>query len=580
MKKLQLDRTQIGQFGTGSLMQRQEVDKSRLSMMKLFFLGLLSIVGVRLTFLQVVQGADFRDRSDNNRIYLRNIQAARGIIRERNGEALVINKPRWRILVDDNNRLLAEPKMISKEKAEELTAAGKEAEVIHEILRYYPRGSLVSHIVGYVGEADQTDLEQYNYGAGDQVGRYGLEATYDHVLKGVNGTELIEVDALGSLLRRVGEGKAQAGADVQLSIDIRLQEVAQKAMEGVEKGVVIITSPDSGEVLALVSIPSFDANLLASSVEELGKSRGVELAHLFSDENRPMVNRAISGTYPPGSVFKVVPAVAGLETQVLTQDTVVNDVGEIKVDEYRYGNWYYDQYGRTEGEITIRDALKRSNDIFFYKVGEWLGPDRLAAWAEDFGFGSITGIDLHGEVSGLVPNPLWKERARGERWFLGNTYHFAIGQGDLLVTPIQLNQMMGVIANGGRWCKPFLAIKLGDQDQVGVECREMGLLNITVDLVRQGLEAACQSGGTAYPFFNFRLADLGSEFGEEDRVACKTGTAQYSNPDDKTHAWFSVFAPARNPEILVTVLVEGGGEGSEVAAPIAKQILEYWFRSK
>lgn len=245
----------------------------------------------------------------------------------------------------------------------------------------------------------------------------------------------------------------------------------------------------------------------------------------------------------------------------------MNDTGEIKVGQYRYGNWYFDQYGRTEGEINLVRALARSNDIFFYRVGEEAGVDRLVEWSGKFGLGQATGIELP-EAEGLVPNRLWKERVTGEKWFLGNTYHLSIGQGDLLTTPLQIARMTSA-AVSGRLCKVSLLM------ETRFDCRDLGLSSDQLSLVREGMRQACATGGTAFPFFDF-----------SPYVLCKTGTAQHSGQDAndprdasghvKPHAWITVAYPGENPEMILTVMLESAGEGSAEAGPVAKDILTQW----
>jgi penicillin-binding protein 2 len=260
-------------------------------------------------------------------------------------------------------------------------------------------------------------------------------------------------------------------------------------------------------------------------------------------------------------VFKPVTAYAGLEEGKITSTTEFVDTGELKVGIYRYGNWYFDQYGRTEGSINLAKALARSNDIFFYKVGEEVGVEKLVSWARKFGLGEPTGIELPGERAGLVPDRLWKERATGEKWFLGNTYHMSIGQGDLLVTPLQVARMtLGVVS--GRLCDVSI-LKNSD-----IKCQDLGLKAEDVLTVREGLKGVCATGGTAFPFFNF-----------EPWVLCKTGTAQHSGQktkEDLPHAWMTVAYPGENPEMILTVMLEAAGEGSAEAGPVARAIVDGW----
>jgi penicillin-binding protein 2 len=261
-------------------------------------------------------------------------------------------------------------------------------------------------------------------------------------------------------------------------------------------------------------------------------------------------------------VFKVVTATAGLEEGKIDESTIIEDTGEIVIDEYRYGNWLFDDLGRTDGQLNVVKAIKRSNDIYFYKVGEYVGPDKLADWARLFGYEDDAGLGDLGAVTGLIPDPEWKEKYKGEKWFLGNTYHMSIGQGDVLVAPIQVNRMMGAIAAKGSLCDPKLVMS----DVGGDSCTQMNLDIGTIDLITEGLKEACRPGGTASVFNSFY-----------PEVACKTGTAEHTSKEDLPHAWFTVFAPAGAPEIVLTVMVENAGQGSTEAAPIAKKALEYWF---
>jgi len=257
-----------------------------------------------------------------------------------------------------------------------------------------------------------------------------------------------------------------------------------------------------------------------------------------------------------------VSTIAALAENKLTPSFTFNDVGIITIGKFAYTNWFFTQYGRTEGETGWIKGLTRSVDTFFYKVGEYTGPDLIAKWANNLGLGVKTDIDLPGEVSGLIPTPAWKEEAKGEKWFLGNTYQMAIGQSDLLVTPLQLNIMTGIVAAGGEKCKPHINKVLSTQ------CSVLNIGEDVLKIVREGMIGACSPGGTAFPLFDFK-----------PQVACKTGTAEYVRPDGKvgTHAWLTAFAPADDPTIAITALVEGGGEGSRAAAPIVRKVLAKYF---
>ncbi len=268
----------------------------------------------------------------------------------------------------------------------------------------------------------------------------------------------------------------------------------------------------------------------------------------------------MSARYHPGSVFKIVMATAGLESKVIDKNSLIEDTGILKVGDYAYKNWLWTKSGGTDGMVDIVKALRRSNDIYFYKLGEMLGVDRIKTWAEKYGFGAKTGVEIAGEVEGVVPDEDWKKKTKGEGWYLGNTYHLAIGQGDLDVTPLQVNQMTNIIANQGIKCQMSLL------KETKPECQKIGIKDETWLTIVEGMKQACKPGGTAWPLFNFKTP-----------IACKTGTAEVGDGSRETHAWLTAFAPIDNPQISVTVMVERGGEGSDVAAPIVGDILKEWF---
>ncbi|MEK9176299.1 MAG: penicillin-binding transpeptidase domain-containing protein, partial [Patescibacteria group bacterium] len=303
-------------------------------------------------------------------------------------------------------------------------------------------------------------------------------------------------------------------------------------------------------------------------------------------DNQPFLNRAIGGVYPPGSTFKIVVAAAGLASNVIDTNYSIKDTGIIRINEFSFANWFYTDHGGTDGEVNVIKGLKRSNDIFFYKLAEKIGVDRLSSVSEKFGLGKILGIDLDGEQSGLVPTREWKQKVIGEPWYLGDTYHYGIGQGYLLTTPLQVNVWTQSVANNGKIYRPHILKDIGD---------EVLAKNIfdskTTNPVRQGMIEACQTGGVAYPLFEFKVKNSKLKVNNRDIlkvatgsadlrqivVACKTGTAQHGGEQTKPHAWITLFAPANNPQIVLTVLAEESGEGSGVAAPIAKEILTEWF---
>lgn len=495
----------------------------------------------RLFYLQIILGAKNRALADNNRIRKITLPGPRGIIFDRQDRTLTYNLPIYRLI--NNNRL----ESLSRDQGLLLLSKNQEDKLKIDVGRNYVFGPSLAHVLGYLGEATEAEVDKEKAVLGDLVGRMGVEQYYEEKLKGSPGGELLEVDTEGNLLRRLGENPAVSGADLQLTLDARLSQVAFDALGG-QKGAVVALNPQTGEVLALVSSPSFNPEKISQETLE--------------DQDQPFFNRALSGLYPPGSIFKIVTATAGLESGQVTRETVFTDNGFLQIGQYIYKNWYFIKYGRGEGSLDIIRAIKRSNDTFFYKVGEWTGPQKIAFWARQYGLGRPTGLDLPGEAKGFVPDPESKLASTGERWFLGNTYHLAIGQGDLQVTPLQLAVLTGVVANGGQVCRPFLV------GTINPDCREVGVKKSTLAIIKEGMKEACAPGGTATVFNSF-----------SPQVACKTGTAEFNDPQERTHAWFTAFAPLDNPRIVVTVLLEAGGEGSIVAAPVAQKVLEYYFNN-
>lgn len=500
---------------------------------------------------QIFQGTYFRALADGNRVRKIVIHASRGTIYDRNGVALTVNLPSYR-LKSCQDVGGCETQLISKEQAIGLQASGlKEGQSLElDSARNYPYGPVTAHLLGYVSQISAEELHfQTGYSSGDVIGRGGLEEEYEGLLRGKNGEEIIEVDAMGKKLRTLSTVPPVAGKDIATGIDISVQKTAYEALKDV-RGAAVATNPQTGEVIALVSTPSFDPNVFTDwSLSP--DYRANKISAVLSDASHPLFDRAISGTYPAGSTFKIVTATAGLETGKITESTQITDPGILIIGPYKFPNWLYLRGGGTQGTLNVVGAIAKSNDVFFYRVGEWVGVDDLVNWSKKFGLAAKLGIDLPSEAAGNLPK-------NSPSWYLGDTYHLAIGQGDLLVTPLQVNRWTSVIGSGGKICQPFVYGKSN--------CRDMGLSKKTIDLVKDGLVAACSPGGTAWPLFNFN-----------PQVACKTGTAEFGDPKDRTHAWLTAYAPVDKPNIVVTVLVEAGGEGDTVAAPIVKKILEAWF---
>lgn len=500
----------------------------RESWLSWFFRGLLilgiSILVGRLIELQLIKGSYFRALAEENRVRRVPIAAPRGRIFGRGGEILVDNRQ----------------------------GQG-------EWIRDYKLGSSFAHVSGYVGEVGKEDVGKIDPNCPEKgprkiralIGLGGLEEQYNCRLSGIDGEELIEVDTMGREVRKLGKKEPTPGEDIKTNINFPLQIKVAQVMEG-KKGAAVVTDAN-GEVLALYSAPSFDPNIFVGARFE------DEIQKTLNDSDLPLFNRAIGGAFHPGSVFKPTVALAALGEGRIDENFIFDDPGVITIDKFSYSNWLFSQYGAKEGLIGLVRAIARSTDTFFYKIGEFLGPEKIAEWAKKLGYGQKLGIDIPGEIVGLVPDPEWKRKAKGEAWFLGNTYHYAIGQGDLAVTPLQVNVATEIIASGSI-CSPKIVGKPA--------CRDLKIKDSHLKIVQEGMTAACSQSGTGLSFFDFT-----------PQVACKTGTAETSL-EGEPHAWFTLFAPSESPEIVITVLVEKGGEGSKVAGPLAREIADFWFHQK
>jgi penicillin-binding protein 2 len=505
-------------------------------------LALFTLLIVRLTDLQIFHGEMYTKRAENNRYYSHSIFSRRGILLDRYGDPLVWNVQKYYQKVDPFS-LYSEKKPIERDQALILLASNS-ASIETDTERSYLYPESMAHALGYVGDATAEDLQRdETLAVGYQIGKAGLELQYDKQLRGRDGKETYEINALGQKQRLIDKVDAQPGADLKTTLDPYLTEIASRYLKGV-KGAVVITNAENGSILALTSQPSFDPNVLSQSYpdKEKEKLRKQQIQSFFLDPEKLFFDRAISGAYPPGSIFKLATALAGLENKKIDINTQVIDEGRIKVGEYEFGNWYFRQYGRVEGAISLSRAITRSNDIYFYKVAEWTGPKNVADMARLLGLGSKTGIDLPAETKGLIPDPEWKQKVKNEKWYLGDTYHMGIGQGDILTSPIQIAQMTQAIANSGSLCKVSL-IETEKRD-----CRQIGVQLGDLKSIWEGMVGACSSGGTAYPFFPYNTKRIkeGQTIDEKlqsGAVACKTGTAEFGGADEhgyrKTHAWFS-----------------------------------------
>lgn len=592
------------------------------------FVVLFTLLAVRLWDVQMIQGENYLNRAERNRFYTYSVNAPRGVILDRYGDPLVWNLQKY-YQVAQSNSLYQSRTAISTDLALHLLASTESASIVSDTERQYRYPYSLAHALGYVGQVTAEDLQRNSSLSVDtQIGKTGLERYFQKELSGKDGSEIFEINALGQKQRKVHEDPAQPGQNVQTTIDPYINELAYQLL-GTRKGAVVVTDAETGEVIAMTSTPSFDPNLLSQTypdpAQEQVRKQGVSA--LFSDPNQLFFDRAVAGVYPPGSTFKLITAFAGLESGKVNESTQVVDNGELKVGPYVYGNWYFREYGRMEGAISIVRAITRSNDIFFYKVAEWAGPDAIAAMARNFGLGQKTGIQVQPESSGLVPDPDWKLKYENQKWFLGDTYHYGIGQGDILASPIQIAQMTQAIGNQGSLCQ----VSLIHQDKR--QCRDVNVQKQNEDLVLRGMLGACSAGGTAYPLFpyNTKVVDPAADVETNitnGAVVCKTGTAEFGAADAhgyrKTHALFTAIVGTPMAEIsasesaqiaspsaklqqytpdqlraewlprvqkfgfpkrlTITVLVESDEqnifeEGSKDAAPIAKSIL-FWIRGE
>jgi len=512
---------------------------SWLEILIVFIIILFIILFLRLFQLTIVRGNYYQQLSQKNRLRELLIEPQRGKIIDRKGLVLAENLP-----AD-----------ISQNK-DRLTSS-----------RTYQYPEAIAPIIGYQQIADPASIKNdsclIKLITGDHIGKKGVEKIFDCELRGHPGHKIIEIDAKGSYLKTFTIVKPIPGQTIQLALDLELQKKAYELMKD-KKGAVVAIKPKTGEILALVSTPSFDP---------------LEIESYLHDPDKPLFNRSTEGTYPPGSIFKLVVAAGALEEKAVKEDTQFEDTGRIQAGPITFGNWYFLQYGKTEGMVDIVKALQRSNDIFFYKAGEALGADKIKVWAEKFGYGKTYNLGLD-QSAGILPSAFWKKETFGEQWYLGDTYNLSIGQGYILVNPLQTALVTASIANNGYLCQPQLL------KNAKPNCQKIPVDQKNLNLIKQGMEKACASGGTGWPFFDFGVGQNPKNEATNSagikliKTACKTGTAELHAENKMSHAWFTIYAPVENPEIALSVLIEEGGQGSDVAGPVAKEILKTYFERK
>jgi len=432
----------------------------------------------------------------------------------------------------------------------------------------------LSHILGYTGKIDATELATLGAGYSpiDYVGKMGIEYSWEKELKGTPGQINIEVDAMGRQKKIINEVPAIDGENLQLSIDSGLQQKAEEVTKAylkkanLHRAAVIIMNPNTGAILTMVSLPAYDNNLFARGISQ------TEYDKFLNDPDQPLFNRAVSGEFPSGSTIKPIFAAGALQEKIITETTSFLSNGGLRVGEWFFPDWKAGGHGITD----VKKALALSVNTFFYYIGggfgdfKGLGVSGLVKYARLFGLGAVTGIDLPGERPGFVPTAEWKEQVKKEPWYIGDTYHFAIGQGDVIVTPLQVANYTAAIANGGTLYQPYLVSKILDSDNKVIKetaptvIRSNFIDPSNIKIVQEGMRETITSG-SARSLNTLPVA-----------VAGKTGTAQWSTKKSP-HAWFIGFAPYDKPQVAIMVLVEEGVEGSTIAAPIAKDILNWYF---
>jgi penicillin-binding protein 2 len=570
----------------------------------------LLLIVCQLWYLQVLEGGRFQEASDKNRIRIRPIAAPRGILFDRKGLPLVDNRPAFTLSLIPRElerdpvkrdvtlgRLASLLQIPFAELQEAVTKVSPESilpvrvrrglsmddvarveewklelpGVIVEVepQRAYPNSRFAAHLLGYVREANDEQLKAGRYRRGDMVGQSGLERLLDEFLRGKDGGERIEVDAMGRQMRMIQSTEPHPGAQVVTTIDRRIQEAAEKAMEG-HAGAVVVMDPRNGDVLAMVSTPAFEIDRFTGTIDRNAWLRVIQ------DPEHPLLNRTIQSQYAPGSVFKIVVAAAGLQEGTIVPTDRTHCTGDFRLGEWTFKDWKEGGHGT----VDLLGAMRHSCNVFFYEKGLKIGGPVIAKYATAFGLGAATRIDLPGEKLGLIPQPkLRRDKRVGGGWHAGETVNMSIGQGAVLVTPMQIARFMSAVANGGVLWKPRLVQRIERPDK-GVVWSDGGSVTGHVELspmvwafLRQSLWSVVNEGGTGA---GARIAGLD--------VAGKTGTAQMiaksKSEKGQDHAWFASFAPVGDPEAVVVVLVERGGKGGQVAAPIARKILNAIFMEK
>ncbi len=565
----------------------------------LFTLLMLSGIGARLVYLQIIEGKNHRVRAESNRIRIIPKQPERGNIFDRNGKLLASTryprsvylwpmahtKPSWPVVgprlaqileipQEDIETILEESAVnpsslirIARNLNEAQITALKEyenqlpgVEIHTEAVRYYPQGRALAHVLGYTRELTAEQLQKKKaegYRLGDVMGQMGVEKAYEKLLRGEWGGQQVEVDGSGRPLRVLGSKQAKAGNDIHLTIDLNMQMAAEKAL-GKRNGAIVAIDPKNGAVLAMVSHPTFDPNIFSKQKLSQKDWESVQ------GSQHPLVNRAISA-FPPASTFKIVTTTAGLESGRFSPDTVLQTYGSLTIGGTRFGEWNHAGFG----PLGFVGAMQWSSDTFFYQVAKRVGGVTLIEWTRKYGFGQKTGFEFTSEeAKGLVPDDKWKRKAWKIPWTVGDTVNMSIGQGALQTTPLQVAVMFAVPANGGYRVQPHI---LKDNEDAKTWRESLNLKPTTIKILRDGLRKVV-SEGTGKVLNDPNLPP----------VAGKSGTAEAWRAGVKeNHAWFGAYAPANKPEILIVAFAEhSGGGGGSIAAPMILEVMQKHFAAK
>ena len=553
--------------------------------------------------LQVRDHAANDQLAERNRIKTVPLLAPRGKILDRDGRVIVDNHSAYTLMLTRENlkmehvdaiaegvhldpnelrerlrRFDARPKYVPMMIKEELTPGEiafveshrdpqtfPELELIQNQRRLYPRNGLAAHVIGYVGEVSEQDLNTPEFAkssSGDVVGKFGIERQYNDTLIGVDGQRRVVVDSLGRERQTLEDQEATPGNNLQLTIDLDLQAVAELSLEN-RRGAVVALDPRNGEVLAMVSRPAFDPNAFA------GRIREDDWKALTSDPNNPMLNRAIQAQFAPGSTFKPIVAMAGLESGAIQADTTFHCGGGATF----YGRYFKCWVKGAHGAVSLHKGIVQSCDVYFYNVGNRTGIDAIAQTAEEAGFGTKTGIDLPGEAEGLMPSSKWKLRTQREKWYAGETISVAIGQGAVTVTPLQLASAMGGLAMGGVWYRPHLVKNAAIEPPRRAHWNPQNVADVIA-----GMYGVVNEGGTGASA-QIPGVTLSGKTGSAQRVSNELVKSGKASEDEKDNGWFAGFAPRENPEIVVVALLEGGEHGA-LAAPMVRDIVKAYFDKK